>query len=250
MSYEAFVRSVFMKTGATGGSSFTEQGVVATGTEYLTSTGAIGPDSANSLLFASFIPTAGARRGIIGVNGDTLRTYHNGNHTVSYKTDLGGNLNALSPSSSTAGDRVHILISTRVDGGTGILTVTVGQWDETNGWQTDEGFNVNDTNTGWTSQADTTFRLLGRTDGTNNTFEGTMFRAALWIDLASPVDITSSTVRDNFFSGASLVDPATSQSAYGTTKLAFDCYGDASTWNAGSFTYSPSWTVSGTFTDA
>jgi hypothetical protein len=75
------------------------------------------------------------------------------------------------------------------------------------------------------------------------------YRTAAWVGITLP-DVTSGAVQSNFFSGGTLVDPATSITAYGTPVI--DVYGNAATLNAGtnngSYNGGTAFTVTGTFT--
>lgn len=117
-------------------------------------------------------------------------------------------------------------------------------WDaETGAWNSQ----TNDTSIGGDGTvklAYSAISLAARSDGAHIS-NYTVFRMAMWNTYA---DINTSGVQDNFCNSSTgvLVDPATSQAAYGTP--IWDFYGDADAWNDLSADHGSlgSWTMNGT----
>lgn len=227
--------------------SYTEQGVVFSGSQYLDSANAISANSPTMLLFASFNLDATSRDAIFQANGggDFYADYVGaGSPRYSFDTDTNAAVSAGTV--GAAGVREHVLLSAEPSTGSpGDIEYTCYLWDSTSAsWSLHSSFLI----------AGTTIVHGGVTDGYRigdrltggHQFIGTLYRFTIWTGLTIP-DISSSLVQANFASGGSLVDPATSQAAYGNPKL--DAYGNAATWNAGTFTFGGAHTVTGTLTD-
>lgn len=242
----------------TAASGYTEQGVTGDDTQKLEFGNFFGADTANAIFAFSM---------------DTADTSHNCTliHTASSEFGRGlvqiafpaagqvrvdfdvettgfGTITASSPI-GVSGGRVHGLVATQYNGS--FMEGRVAIWDSTNGWQVGAVSGGAGSSCRWTSNSGHLVLLNRRVAGTGTYTMGNndIFRLLGYHGVTC--DVTASADRDKFFLGGSVVDPAVSQAAFGgPINHIFDCYGDAATWNSGSFVIG-SFTKSGNaFVDA
>lgn len=147
------------------------------------------------------------------------------------------------------GDRLHLLVSLQIVGTD--AQVMAYLWDETSGTWT-EAINALETagiSTVFPYGSKTGASLFAALGGQRQT-DLVSYRAAFWTasDLSGGLpDISQSSVRSSFTSGANIVDPAISHSAFGVPL--YDIHGPAAIYNAGTNLGSGGdFSVNGTFT--
>jgi hypothetical protein len=188
------------------------------------------------LLFSSFIPISTAKQAIFNVARDNA-THVYIDKSLKVQTDAAGPMVGQIKSFPT-GVRHHVLMAGSCTATE--ATIRTAIWDAQGGaWTISEdvvpytGGNLN-------LQEDS-IRLFARTTGGDGLyFRGSTFRQAYWdFDTESDVpDVTTTAVQDLFASGASLVDPVTTQDQYasaniaGLSRLFFDIYGTAADLNS------------------
>jgi hypothetical protein len=189
------------------------------------------------LLFSSFTPILTSRQAIFNVarRAATQVYINSGNWEV---LTNGPSFLTGQVKSFQTGVRHHVLMAASCDGTE--ATVRTAIWDAQSGvWTTTEDV-LPYTNANLNLQEDV-IRLFARTTaGDAEFFSGTTFRQAYWdFDTESDVpDVTTPAVQDLFASGASLVDPVTTQDEYasaniaGLSRLFFDIYGTAADLNS------------------
>jgi hypothetical protein len=231
------------------GAVYTEQGVVANGSQYLTSPGLLGADTPSSILIFSGVADdlRGRVFGWSGTDGilsaDTTGASGNHDPQMKWKISSGVTHTAVISPAVPLGARFHVICTSVLDGSN--IDFQLAVWDATNGWRVDNSFKAG-TALGLTTGAGTNYTLLARNNNSQN-YSGTIYRLAFWPGVTA--DASDPTVQGHFFSGAQTVDPAVSIAQYGTPK--FDAHGNAATWDSGNFAVGDDFTVTGDpFADA
>lgn len=233
----SLIKTGMMQSGGGGGSSYTEQGVTADGTQRLDLGALAGADTPSSVFFASFD---------VSVNGRNVLTHYSAtNSSGHYAVDNNTGDTSLDPTAkfetSGAGlevhttptqayGRVHWLVSSERES-TNDLRLRYAVWSSALGWQTGNrlvsaGGDVEFTTGG------ANVSLLAKQNNTAN-IDGDIYRVALWRGTTIDVELTST--QNLFTSGGATIDPATSVASLGSTNLVFDAFGNAATWNSGDF---------------
>lgn len=233
---------------------FTETGVVVTAGDYLTAPATIS-NAEGVLIFASFIQPVEGRSLLIswdGTDGGFWSDHVGTDSQILPRFDVEttgatGMTGPVAASGASPGDRIHTLLSLRMDGTT--IRAAGTMWNATGGaWSTVNNIELASLDT-LLRLSDTNIRLFAdSTNPTNQRFAGTVYRLAMWTfaDDTTVPDVSLSGVRDNFTNAGALVNPATARSAYGTP--VFDFSGNAAAYNAGTHDGSlASFTATGTF---
>lgn len=250
--------------GAGGGSSYTETGVVADGSAWLTASAAYASDIRSALFFASYITDHNGSRQIFsgwgtGSNTDVFHADFNASDgAVAVRFDIedsaGNSVLCNVPIATSNTARIHALVSVYNDG-TG-LYATMSVWDsDGEAWVSDPQSDTTFASAGFlTVDSATAPRLFQDASSVNNEFVGTSYRNAAWMKTTASriADPTNGTVQGYFVSGGSgtaIEDPATSQAQYGTSGsgLIYDFNGSATDYNNGTHDGSASYTATGSF---
>lgn len=234
-------------TEVTPTSVFSEAPVSADGTAYLQSAITI-PDTDAFVWFGSYTPGVNGRMALLSMAGVTgsIHSWDDaaGPRLRSYIRSDGAAIIHTAPS-YPVGTRIHALIRGYESGGDMIVDVEV--WDSLSGAWSSLG---TETRSGTVFEFSTgmsaPYRLFDRNDGSGHSFNGTLYRTAMWTG-AGP-DVTQSAVRNIFTNGAAIADPALAVAAYGTP--VFDLYGPATRFNSPTHGGSDaSLSTQGTFSD-
>lgn len=238
-------------------SSFTETAVTVPDGAVLTASSTM-TDAPGFFGFYSFEATADGRDAMLSwqaTDGAAHRDYtggdtYNNPRITAETTPTGDSSGATASNNVDEGDRMHVLFRGRITGGQ--ISLDQYAWNETDAaW---EAAGADDTSTSDTdiNLSAANLRVFARSDNAaSQNYSGDVYRVALWTfsDVADVPDPSSSTIQDLFTSGASLVDPATSQASLTDGTLQVDIYGDAADYNAGTHDGALTLTASGgTFT--
>lgn len=208
--------------------SYTESGVIADGVnDYLSKSFPTGLSDGSLLFFASlsFTNTASASEYVIELTSTQFLVRRTATGEIQVFLEDASNNRLIDGVSSTVqvgAERCNILIGYTPSGVTQFYV-----------WEPDGGVEaVINTSSGSANWAHTNNGYaVCRRVSTAGWLSATMYRVALWPGSVTVPDLSSSTVRDNFYNSTTgaLADPAISRSAYGTP--VFDIYGDATVWN-------------------
>ena len=229
-------RLLYKRTSAfTGG--FAEERVQGNGASYLTATGSPS-DSDMFLVFCRIEPVDDAREALVSFDSTNTAFYApfestadsmTGLTTRPMQTDTGAAITGSETFDDDAANSTSVvldyLFSGDISGGSGSGVFRCSRYDGTS-WTTVQ----NETSAGFASGTDIDFsygsapRLLCNNASVTHEYNGVVSRIAMWTGVAP--DVTQTSVRNNFVdtSDDSLVDPATSQSAYSSGTLLFDFY--------------------------